>query len=167
MPTEMQDVPIETNILKGYQFKFEISIFKHVTYHCQSTQLPSVSIDTPVFTTPHRDITLPGTKMTFDPITITFLVDDDLLNWKEVYYWMLKMSFNKAKYREFNSLQADGTLHILNGNLTPKTTVKFMNLHPTSLSELTFDSSQVDPEPQIAFMTMEYDYMIFDGDEQL
>lgn len=167
MPTEMPDAPIETNILKGYQYKFDISIFPHVSYHSQSVQLPSVSIDSPIFATPHRDLNLPGTKMTFDPITLTFLVDDNLNNWKEVYYWMLKMTFDKAKYKEFNSLQADGTLHILNGDLTPKTIVKFVNLHPTSLSELSFDSTQTDPDPQVAFITMEYDYFIFDGDEQL
>lgn len=164
MPTEMPDVPIETNILKGYQFKFEIHIFPHVTYHCQSTQLPSISIDQPELATPHRNMILPGTKVTFDPLTVTFLVDDDLSNWKEVYYWILKMGFDKAKFKD---LRSDGTLHILNGDLTPKTTVKFINLHPTSLSELTFDSTQVDPDPQVAFMTLEYDYMVFDGDEQL
>lgn len=164
MPTEMPDLPIETNILKGYQHKFEISIFPHVSYHTQTVQLPGCSIDTPEMATPHRNIILPGTKMTFDPITLTFLVDDDLLNWKEIYYWLLKMAFDKAEY---STLQADGTMHILNGNLTPKTTVKFINLHPTTLSELSFDSSQTDPNPQIAFVTMEYDYFVFDGDEIL
>lgn len=164
MPTEMPDEPIETNILRGYQYKFEISIFPHVTYHSQSVQLPSMSIDTPLFATPHRDIIMPGTKLDFDPLTITFLVDDDLNNYKEVYYWMLKMAFDKSTHK---ANKADGTLHILNGDLTPKTTVKFINLHPTTLSDISFDSSQTEPESQVVFITMEYDYFLFDGDEPL
>ena len=155
---------IETNILKGYQYKFELDIFPHVSYHTQSVQLPSVTIDTPVFITPHRDMVLPGTKATFDPLNLTFLVDDQLNNFREVYNWILKMTFDKASFKE---LRSDGVLHILNGDLTSKTSIKFINMHPTSLSELSFDSTQDEPDPQVAFITMEYDYYLFEGDSNL
>lgn len=155
---------IQTNILKGFQFKLEIDSLPHVTYHAQTVPLPGMSIDTPSYNTSHRDILLPGTKLTFDPLTVTFLVDDDLSNYKEIYHWLLKMAFGRSDYSE---MQSDGVLHVLNGDLTAKTTIKFLNLHPTSLSELNFDSSQSDVEPQIAFMTMEYDYFLFDGDRLL
>lgn len=163
--TQRPVVPnIQTNILKGYQYKFEIDIFPHVSYHCQTVQLPSVTIDNPEFATPHRNMILPGTKIAFDPLNLTFLIDDDLNNYKEIYYWLLKMAFDKAAYK---TLQSDGVLHLLNGDLTPKSVVKFINLHPTSLSELSFDSTQDEPDPQTGFITMEYDYFIFEGDDPL
>ena len=155
---------IQTNILKNYQFKFDIDIFPNVTYHVRDCQLPSVSTDQPVFVTPHRDMILPGSKIIFDPLTITFLVDDDLANYKEVYYWLLKIAFDKAN---FKSLRSDAVLHILNGDLTPKTSIKFINCAPNLLGDLSFDSGSEEPESQMGMMTLEYDYFIFDGDDPL
>jgi len=128
----MPNTEVQTNILKNYQFKFDIDMFPNVTYHVRDCQLPSVSTDQPVFATPHRDLILPGSKIIFDPLTITFLVDDDLKNYKEVYYWLLKIAFDKAS---FKSLRSDAVLHILNGDLTPKTSIKFINCAPNLLGD--------------------------------
>jgi len=164
MPKRPLEEPIQTNILKGYQFKFDIELFPHVTYHMRDCQLPSVTTDQPMFATPRRDIILPGSKLTFDPLTLTFLVDDDLLNWREIYYWLIKSTFQKHKFQD---LFSDGVLHILNGDLTPKTSVKFMNCHPTMIGDLTFDSGSSEPESMLGIVTLEYDYFIFAGDDEL
>ena len=164
MPKRPLDPPIQTNILRDMQFKFEIDIFPHVSYHLRDIQLPSVSVDQPIFSTPHRDVTIPGSKIIFDPLTITFLVDDDLQNWKEIYYWLIGSTFKEHKYKDVFS---DGTLHILNGDLTPKTSIKFINCHPTMIGDLTFDSGSTEPQSLMGLIMLDYDYYIFTGDDIL
>ena len=164
MPKRPLEPAIQTNIMKGYQFKFEIEMFPHVSYHMRDCQLPSVTMDQPTFSTPRRDLIVPGSKLTFDPLTLSFLVDDDLHNWKEIYYWLINSTFKKHTYKEIFS---DGTLHILNGDLTPKTSVKFYNCHPTMVGDLTFDSGSAEPESLLGLVTLEFDYFIFVGDDQL
>jgi len=166
MPKRPLESPIQTNIIKDYQFKFEIEIFPHVSYHMRNMQLPGVSVDNPQFSTPHRDLMLPGTKLTFDVLTVAFLLDDDLSNYKEVYYWLLYMAMTTSPYdeRPYSEKQSDAVLHILDGDLTPKTSVKFINCHPTTISDLSFDSGMDVGNSMEAFITLEYDYFIFDGD---
>ena len=164
MPKRPLEPKIQTNILKGYQFKLEIEAFPHVSYHASNCQIPGVTIDQPEFATPHRNMILPGSKITFDPFNLSFFIDDDLNNYKEIYYWLLNITFQDQKLVTYKS---DMTLHILNGDLTPKTSVKFINAHPTLLSEISFDSSYSEPEPLMGFITMEYDYFIFDGDNPI
>lgn len=163
MPTPLTP-PIQTNILKDYQFKLEIDNFPHVTYHCQNVPVPGVSLDSPMISTPHRDMMIPGSKIIFDPLNVIFLVDDDLNNYREVYYWMLNITFQAQKMKTYKS---DLSFHILNYDLTPKRVLKFVNAHPTSLGELTFDSASTEPNVHQGFVTFEYDYFIFDGDNPI
>lgn len=134
---------VETNPLTTAQFKFEIEAFPHVTYNAQTVILPSMQVDGVQMNSPRRDIPLTGTKLNFDPFALTFIVDDKLNNYTELYNWLIK---NVTENFDRRTHMSDATLHILNGDLTPNQKIKFFDCFPTMIAELPFESNANDSD---------------------
>jgi hypothetical protein len=161
----MSRVQVQENILTEVQFKFEIYRLPHVTYHLQSTLLPSIQIDQPMQVSSRRDIPLPGSKLNFDPYNIDFIVDDDLKNYNELLKWMVDMATSDT--REISTLFSDAVLHILNADGTPKTRFKFFNCYPNMISELPFNSTTQESSPIIATSLFNYSHFLPDGFDEI
>ena len=43
--------------------------------------------------TPLRDIPKPGTKLNYEDLTMTFIVDEDLANYQEIHGWLVGLGF--------------------------------------------------------------------------
>jgi hypothetical protein len=153
------DIDIQNNLLTGVQFKFEIHNLPHTTFHCQTIIMPSIQLDQPVLATARRDAPMPGSKLSFDPLNIEFIVDADLKNYSELYNWMINIA-TKEPVMEFRS---DATLHILKGDLTKQTDVRFVGCHPTMISELPFASNTNDSDLMVVTTIFNYDYFLLEG----
>ena len=58
-----------------------------------------------VFNTPLKDIPLLGDKLTYEDLTITFIVDENLENYIEMHTWLTAIGFPKDRkqFSEFRS----------------------------------------------------------------
>jgi len=80
---------INKSILNKNNFKLLVDKLPTVEYFVQSVNIPGLS-----FTEVAQgagvgiDIFFPGDKVSFDNLEVTFLVDEDLENFKEVYDWI-------------------------------------------------------------------------------
>jgi hypothetical protein len=91
--------------------KFKFSIFKipKVEYFCTQVNLPGVSLsDNYSQPTPFRDIPLPGEKLSYDRLSMTFMVDENLENYQEIHGWLRGLGF-PGGYSEFKTLLDAGT----------------------------------------------------------
>jgi hypothetical protein len=107
--------------------------------------------------TPFVPIKAPS-KMEFDDLTITFIVDEALLNWLEIYNWMRSVT-NVENYEEFRSPNTHLTtanMVVLNSGKQPKINVTFEGLYPKNLSAIDFSSTIMDPEPIQSTVTFGY-----------
>ena len=84
--------PGNKNFLAPVGFKFVIGRTPNVDYFCQSASIPEVSIGVRDIPTPVKDYSIPGDKMTFGDLTIRFLVDEDMVNYMEIYKWLKGLS---------------------------------------------------------------------------
>jgi len=120
--------------------------------------------------TPTFDIKLYGDKMTFEPLLINFIVNEDLKNYREILEWMkgiykpetteqYKALINKdpLKTRRQN-LYSDAQLFILTNKMNPLIKVTFYDAYPIALSPLTFDASISDITPLSTDCTLNYTY---------
>lgn len=135
--------PDSYNLMGNVNFKFEIVRTPSVSYYSQDVILPSLSIDAPRFSTPSRDFMMAGSKVEFDNLNLTFLVDDDLANYLEILSWIM----DAAKTENPAGWYSDATLHILSSNLNQKFVINFYNIHPVMLAELAFTTSDPDAAP--------------------
>lgn len=145
------------NFLSPIGFNLNISREKlgSVEYFCVSANLPDVSV--PEIATPFRmDYGYaPGEKLEYAPLTVSFLVDEDMVNYKELYNWM------KENAREIGESTVDATLSILTSHGNVGQQIRFVECFPTSLSSLDFNSQNSDVEYFTAQTTLRYNYYEF------
>ena len=151
--------PNNKNFLSPVGFKFVIGRTPNVDYFCQSASIPPVEIGSKEVQTPIKDYEIPGDKMTFGDLNLSFLVNEDLDNYYEIYKWLKGLTNPKhqsefyeyldtveelGRPQDFDKQMSDARLLILNSNYNAISTVNFFNIFPTSLSTLEFDASATD-----------------------
>ena len=72
--------PTKLDLASPQQFKFSIIKLPKVEYFCTSANVPGISLGTAVQQTPLKDIPVPGDKLTYGDLEISFMVDENLDN---------------------------------------------------------------------------------------
>ena len=155
----LERYPERINPLLSTYYRFFIARLPNVNYFCQTASLPSVTLSQASIPTRFVNIPTPS-KMGFDELSITFVVDENLKNWLEVYNWMRSAS-NVSDFKEFrpeSEHRTTASLVITNSIKNPKINVAFYNLFPVTLSSLDFSSTITDPEPLQATCTFSYSH---------
>lgn len=162
LPYEMQWVkrqPENINFLRPNGFRFLIQTLPTVTYFCQSANIPEVSMGNATQFTSLVDIPIPGDKLAYGSLTVRFKIQEDLLNYTELYNWLLGLGFpeNHKQHSDFvksqeyrfpglinktNSAEySDATLLVLGSSENPIAKFNFFDCFPVSLSGMEFDST--------------------------
>jgi hypothetical protein len=160
----LQDQPINTSFLSPIGFKFQLNNFPAVNYFCQSATLPGISISAIDVPTPLKTIAMAGDEVTFEELSIKFIVDENMKNWLSIYDWIIGLGFpteeGQAKYKklsEDSELTTDATLTVLTSNMNPQINFRFRECFPLSLSSIAFDSGGTDIDYVTADVSFRYD----------
>ena len=166
--------PSKMDYASPVQFRFKIAKLPLVEFFIQSVNLPGISLGSATVPTPLYDYPVPGDKIVYQSLDISFLVDENLNNYKELHDWMTGLGFPKS-HKQFADLQAtgadkfpgstkgsvvagveiptplseggiysDATLTILNSKNIAKTEIRFQNVFPTVIGSLSYDVKQAD-----------------------
>ncbi len=159
--TPARGQPVDVNYLYQTFFRLQIPLFKGVNYFCQRVTLPGFGTSGAI-ERPNRfaSLKIPETKVTFDNLEVTFLVDKNLNNWREIQNWMKTIYLVKdhnSILPSFKDHTSDANLVLLNSAMNPNLHILFNNIFPVSLSGLEFDSSVTDFTPFTATVTFAYD----------
>ena len=95
--------PTKQDYASPTQFKFQITKLPKVEYFCTAANIPGISIPSPSQPTPLADIPLPGDTISFDDLSVTFMVDENLENYREIHGWMYGIGFPFSR-TQFGSL---------------------------------------------------------------
>ena len=161
----LQDQPTNTSFLSPIGFKFQLNNFPEVNYFVQSASLPGVSIGSISVPTPLKAIDIAGDEVTFEELSIKFIVDENMKNWLAIYDWIIGLGFpteeGQKKYKklqENSELTTDATLTVLTGNMNPQINFIFQECFPLSLSSIAFDSGGADIDYVTADVSFQYDF---------
>ena len=140
-------------------FRFLLSRTPNITYFCQSANVPDISLGEMEQPTTFIPIKHPGNSFTYSDLEISFIVDENMENWREIHNWMTSLK-NVEDYTEFESNTAmhtsDARLMILNSAMQPNLEIEFKYIFPKSLSGVNFTSSTDDTEPVICNATFAF-----------
>ena len=170
------------------QFRFKCTKMPLVEYFCQTANIPGISLGSAIVPTSMYDYPVPGDNISYQSFDISFLVDENLNNYKELHDWISGLGFPK-NHEQFANLQgsgsdrfpgttsstaatgtsvpkpldeggiyADATLSILNSKNIVKTEIRFQNLYPTSLGGLNYDVKMNDVDYLQATVSFAYMY---------
>ena len=99
--------PTKLDLASPAQFKFSIIKLPKVEYFCTSANIPEVSMPSATQSTPFRDIPVPGEKISFGDLNITFLIDENLDNYREMHGWLTGIGFPSDRQQYTNMLDAN------------------------------------------------------------
>ena len=139
--------PQNTNPLQPTKFLLTFSRIQTVQYFCQEINLPGVSLGEVLRDTPFLDMYSPGTKLSYDPLAISFVIDEELESWKNIYNWFTSIADpdgfekrNDNRELQTNKHFSDAHLTILSALNNPLLRIEFTNVFPLSLSDIQFDT---------------------------
>jgi len=167
--------PDTNNYLATNYFKLEITRLPLVTYHCQSVNLPSLTLTpTEQNTSLGTSVKWVGGRYNWEDLTVNFIVDEDMKNWIEVFEWMEQIAImtdvkNTLNYSvpgkpvgQFSDYFSNARLAITNSSYKPKLQVNIVDMFPVSLSGIQFNTTNTDNEPVIATATFAYTHYEID-----
>lgn len=100
--------PTKLDYASPTQFKFGIIKLPKVEYFCTAANIPGITLGNTNQPTPLKDIPIPGDKLDYDTLNISFLVDENLENYREIHGWLTGLGFPKD-YSQFRDLQGAGS----------------------------------------------------------
>ena len=164
--------PENTNPLQSSKFILAFERLPTVQYFCQEANLPGVTLNTLEFTTPLHDVPIAGNKLSYNEFDVTFIVDEKLQSWNELYKWLSAIGSSKSisERNRLNQLQnqytskvsyySDATLTVMSALNNPLLKINYIRMFPISLSDVKFDT-QLDADTIIT-ATASFQYAYFD-----
>ena len=96
--------PTEFNYSQSNQFKVHLSLFPKTEWFVVRANVPSVQLGTADRYTPFVNIQLVGDHITYGDFSMTFIVDENLKNYMEMYNWVKNIGF-PFEHAQFNKLE--------------------------------------------------------------
>ena len=94
------------NYMSPLGFKLVLTKTPKVDFLCQSANIPSISMGTAIQPTYLKDIPVPGDKVLYDDLTVSFLVDEKLENYLAIYKWMTGLGYPES-LGQYDQLRKD------------------------------------------------------------
>jgi len=176
-----QRQPTKLDYAAQTQFRFTINYLPLTEYFCQTVNIPGLSLGTATVPSSMYDYPVPGDKITFDPLNVSFLVDENLNNFNELHQWISRLGFAES-HTEYADLLASGnppqvtpstqdrvsaplpeqgiysdaTISVLSSKNKVKTEIRFKNVYPTSISGLDFTVGGTDVDYLVCNASFNY-----------
>ena len=181
--------PTKLDYASPTQFKFGINQLPKVEFFTVGANIPGINLGDAMFPTPFKDIPMMGDKLTYDNLSITYIVDEYLENYQSIHEWMTAIGFPKDRkqFSDFranasnapiptvgksqdigdvqpptgiNALFSDATLTILSNKNNPILNVFFRDMYPVVLGALEYTQTATDVEYMTS--TVDFAYQIYE-----
>jgi len=161
--------PTKFDYASPIQFRFKMTKIPNVEFFIQTANIPGITLDEVQQPTRLKAIALPGSTLSFASLELSFLVDENLNNYKELHDWLIGLGTpesdsqfagllesgrdrfagstaslaptgsNTATPLNEGAIYSDATLTVLSSKNIAKTEIRFKNVYPTSLGSLSYD----------------------------
>jgi hypothetical protein len=145
--TALNRNPENLNFFQPTKFLLTFSRMSTVQYFLQEINIPGVSLGEVDRVTPFLDMYLPGTKLKYEALDISFAIDEELESWKSLYNWFTSIANpegfeGRTRNREIQRDKnlSDATLTVLSALNNPILRIEFKNIFPLTMSDLQLDT---------------------------
>lgn len=168
------NTPTNRNPLSPLNFKMVLQKAPGITFFLQSFSLPGLTFEGDMnMPTPFVKIPLPGDHLNYSPLTVSYMVDEDLKNYFEVLNWMIDISGPRntltppelnTSYSFDNSINTDPLatvrsdikVFVLSSSKNPNIEITFYDAFPVALGELAFNTTASSVNYLETSVTFEY-----------
>jgi hypothetical protein len=155
------------SFLSNNKFDFVLDRIPNLTFLVQAINLPSISLTNTSVATPAVTVSIPGNIILFNQVTISFILDEDMNSWFEIYDWMVQLGnpegTNKigrltGRLGSNNSIYSDASLLIKTNSNNPRRKITFHDMYPVDLGDISFITTDSTQEFQTTTATFNYTY---------
>lgn len=153
-----------TNFFTPLEFLVTVKRLPNVEFYTQRASIPGISASPVAVPTPFNRMYETPDELTYNNFDFSFIIDEEMNNYLEVFNWMTNLTFPKD-FSQFKNLKesrdgliSDISILVLNSSKNSSIKIDFKNCFPVSLSEVVLDTTQSDliyPEATVSF---QYDY---------
>jgi hypothetical protein len=148
------------NYLNPLEFKVTISRLPHVEFFTQQTSIPAISSSPVRVPTRYNATFRSGDEVSFSNLDLTFIVDEAMENYREIYTWIINANFpnSSEQYQQIaDTLYSDISVIIMNSKKNPNILFTYRNCFPIGLSDVPLNTTDSDVTyPQVT-ATFQYD----------
>ena len=154
------------NFLSPVGFKFNLSKAPKVDFFSQSVSIPNISLGVAMQTTYLKDIPVPGDKMDYGDLDISFFIDENLENYLQIEKWMRSLGFPESLAESIDldpneqdllmGARSDGSLLVYNSSFQPIAKINFKDMFPSALTPVPFTADATDINYIMATATFKY-----------
>jgi hypothetical protein len=154
-------LPDNLSYLAPTQFELLVKKLPNTKYFATGVNVPSITLAEVIQPTNLGvNIKVPGDKLSFGEMTISFIVDENMENWTELYTWMegITGGTDPEKFRtlvganrradqpydgsgNYDELYSDMTIVVTTASNNPNRYIRIQDAFPTSLGEITMDTT--------------------------
>lgn len=145
------------NFLSPITFKLVIdsSQFANTEYFCTVANLPGITLTEVELPFRGNKNQMAGDRPDFPPLDITFIIDENMSNYIEIFNWIKQNHVNDDFQKH------DVMLMIGNSSNNVVKKVRFVDAFPTLLNPIQFNSQNLDVEYLTADVSFRYTYSEF------
>lgn len=168
----MTTVPNYTNFARDKQGSLHIERLPGISFNCLKWNLPGASASHVEMGTPRGIIKMPGTTINYEPLRVTFAIDENYRGYVELLRWLKGISTNGNNIREeyLQSLPKNdsgdtsvATLLIRDASGKVILSSRYIHIFPVNVPDVDFDVTGTEAETQIVnvefqFYDMELEY---------
>lgn len=159
---------MDYNSLNNNAFTFTLNRLPNVVFRAVAVNLPSITIPAPEAPNMQGTQYFPGSAAEFDSFRMTFIVDENLSNYEELYRWINQQVFGRKytpKTTEERFLVSDGTLVTMTNASNPNRIISFKDMFPIELGAIDFDTRDSNVEPATCTVDFKFSYFTLEPKE--
>lgn len=165
--------PTNQSLAQSTKFKLNFERLPFVTFFCQAANIPGVSTSEIPQNTPFIDLFSPGEKMVYEPLQVSFLVDEEYRSWFQVHDWIRGLTFPE-NFEEYAALKnysrfpvsgikgtpqfSDAVLTLYSNQNNPTLRITYKDCFPTSLSGIPLNTQNSAENIIVADATFRFSY---------
>jgi hypothetical protein len=164
----LQTAPVNKSFLSNNKFEFSLDRIPNFTFLVQSVNLPSIALQSTQVNSPFTALKVPGNIIVFNTMTITFMLDEDMQAWYEIYDWITQLGNPKGIDKRGtltgprgsnNDIYSDGTLIVKTNSNNPNWKITFTDMYPTDIGEVQFSTTE---SQEFLTSTVSFDYTYYE-----
>lgn len=156
------------NMLGPGNFKITIdaSEFANLQFFCTTANVPSLTSNEVLQSYGNRQAYVPGDTLEYGTFEVTFIVDEEMKNYIEMYNWIKKnadhnITQTRTGQRSHEEKYKDITLSVLTSKNTINKQIRLQDAFPTNLGDLNFTTQDLTVEYLTCTVTFRYNKFEF------
>jgi len=114
--------PTKLDYASPTQFKFSIIKLPKVEFFVTEINLPGIELNSLTQNTTLKQIPIPGNDLQYDPLSLSFMVDENFENYQEIHGWLVGLGYPRDN-SEFRNLAQSGNDRFPNSSQSVSTEI--------------------------------------------